>query len=282
MEFYDRVPTYPGRVKLVPVPGQANTYDMVRADEPTVEGTPLNKALFESIGDDMEALRKSVSDAIFTVSQRVALSNVAAGTEIGLYENGVLVPFIVLHKSYEGTGRALVIRKSCYKVDSLVDDGENFYADCKTDRWLNTEYLSFLDAATQSVIPSVNIDVSVQGVNGMTSTIQRKAFLLSAKEYALSTPVGWSEGEAISYFDTDSKRVALFQGSPIGHYTRTFSYTTGDDDTAIVTVTGTVAKEVDPVNTLYGIRPAFTLPATFEVTVGVPSPANTMATAEVI
>lgn len=40
----DRVPLYPGRVKLVPVPGQENTYDMTRADQPTQEGTPLNKA----------------------------------------------------------------------------------------------------------------------------------------------------------------------------------------------------------------------------------------------
>lgn len=39
----DRVPTYPGRVKLTPVSGQANTYDMVRADSPTQEGTPINK-----------------------------------------------------------------------------------------------------------------------------------------------------------------------------------------------------------------------------------------------
>lgn len=40
----DRVPTYPGRVKLIPVLGQENTYEMVLADEPTQEGTPLNKA----------------------------------------------------------------------------------------------------------------------------------------------------------------------------------------------------------------------------------------------
>ena len=40
----DRVPTYPGRVKLTPVLGQENTYEMVRVDEPTQEGTPLNKA----------------------------------------------------------------------------------------------------------------------------------------------------------------------------------------------------------------------------------------------
>ena len=40
----DRVPLYPGRVKMTPVAGQTNTFDMVRADDPTQEGTPLNKA----------------------------------------------------------------------------------------------------------------------------------------------------------------------------------------------------------------------------------------------
>lgn len=40
----DRVPLYPGRVTLTPVSGQANTYDLTRADRPTQEGTPLNKA----------------------------------------------------------------------------------------------------------------------------------------------------------------------------------------------------------------------------------------------
>lgn len=40
----DRISLYPGRVTLTPVSGQANTYDMERADSPTQEGTPLNKA----------------------------------------------------------------------------------------------------------------------------------------------------------------------------------------------------------------------------------------------
>ena len=43
----DRVPRYPGRVKLTPVAGQSNTFDMVRADEPTQVGTPLNKKLLD-------------------------------------------------------------------------------------------------------------------------------------------------------------------------------------------------------------------------------------------
>ena len=40
----DRVSLYPGRVKLEPVAGQTNLYDLTRADQPTQEGTPLNKA----------------------------------------------------------------------------------------------------------------------------------------------------------------------------------------------------------------------------------------------
>lgn len=42
----DRIPLYPGRVKMTPVAGQANTFDTVRADDPTQAGTPLNKATF--------------------------------------------------------------------------------------------------------------------------------------------------------------------------------------------------------------------------------------------
>lgn len=47
VNFLDRVPTYPGRVRLVPVSG--DLYDLVRADEPRVAGTPLDKATFDSI-----------------------------------------------------------------------------------------------------------------------------------------------------------------------------------------------------------------------------------------
>lgn len=44
----DRISTYPGRVILTPVPGEPNTYDMVRADLPLSEGTPINKALLDN------------------------------------------------------------------------------------------------------------------------------------------------------------------------------------------------------------------------------------------
>lgn len=49
VNFKDRVPTYPGRITLLPVDGSENTFDMTRADEPTEEGTPIVKATLDSI-----------------------------------------------------------------------------------------------------------------------------------------------------------------------------------------------------------------------------------------
>lgn len=58
----DREPTYPGRVTLTPVYGLANTYDMERADQPTQEGTPLNKASL--LKDTTAALLGLGTDAV--------------------------------------------------------------------------------------------------------------------------------------------------------------------------------------------------------------------------
>lgn len=58
----DRIPLYPGRVKLNPVTGQENTYDMVRADSPVQEGTPLNKASL--LRDNTAALYGQSADAV--------------------------------------------------------------------------------------------------------------------------------------------------------------------------------------------------------------------------
>lgn len=81
----DRVPRYPGRVKLTPVPGQANVYDMTRADSPTQEGDPINKstllknstAALYGLGDDA-----TPNDVFAEIRNYVeATLNVPAGTE---------------------------------------------------------------------------------------------------------------------------------------------------------------------------------------------------------
>lgn len=69
----DRISLYPGRVKLNPVAGEANTYDMVRADQPTQEGTALNKA--NLLSDETAAALGLVGDP--TVDD--ALKNIHEG-----------------------------------------------------------------------------------------------------------------------------------------------------------------------------------------------------------
>lgn len=58
----DRTPLYPGRVKLVPVEGHTNVYDMTREDSPTQPGTPLSKATF--LKDATAALYGLGADAV--------------------------------------------------------------------------------------------------------------------------------------------------------------------------------------------------------------------------
>lgn len=90
----DRVPLYPGRVTLTPVDGQANTYDMARADQPTQEGTPLNKATLlkdataakfgkdtGAVPDDvLDVLSKSVLEVTYPVVDVYAGQNWENGT----------------------------------------------------------------------------------------------------------------------------------------------------------------------------------------------------------
>lgn len=93
----DRVPLYPGRVTLTPVAGQANTYDMARADQPTQEGTPLNKATLlkdataAKFGKDtgtvpdevLDVLSKSVLEGTYPVVDVYAGQNWEKGSATG-------------------------------------------------------------------------------------------------------------------------------------------------------------------------------------------------------
>ena len=265
MEFVDRISTYPGRVKLNPVAGQTNVYDMVRADEPTEPGTPINRALFQSIIGQVNAIGQQIDERLFELSQRTRVGDLVDGTVFGLYENGVLVPFIKLSHSTYGTARVVALRQSCVTADVLANVGDTYYENCRTDLWLNNEYLPTLDSVVKAVISSVN--VKVRYASG-TTTISRKAFLLSYDEYNFGSA-------GFSYFNSAARRIATLNGKPTNHWTRDYQnagYVTTDGTILYATASTFVA----------GIRPAFTLPIDFEVTVGVPSTANTMATAEVI
>lgn len=97
----DRASLYPGRVKLVPVAGQENTYDMVRADSPTQEGTPLNKgtllkdataALFglgaDAVPDEVLALLNSLVKNAQTSADEKAKIQTGSYVGTGTYGAG--------------------------------------------------------------------------------------------------------------------------------------------------------------------------------------------------
>ena len=134
----DRIPLYPGRVKMTPVAGQANTYDMVRADDPTQAGTPINKATF--LKDATAALfgktNAAVPDEILSLLSKSVLAQTVGedtiltdvlGTKLtvgGLIESG----------SYVGTGtyeqanpNTLTFNFVPYMVVILYNSAGTFY-----------------------------------------------------------------------------------------------------------------------------------------------------------
>ena len=108
----DRVPRYPGRVKMTPVAGQVNTYDTVRADEPTQEGTPLNKA----------NLLRDATAAMFGLSATAVPDDVLAWLgkyaehwwakrDVGYISNRSNISSSVTVVDYGGSGLDLLIAK---------------------------------------------------------------------------------------------------------------------------------------------------------------------------
>lgn len=289
IEVKNRMPTYPGRVKMTPVPGQANTFDMVRADEPLEEGTPINAALFQGIRADLSALQHNVSDLIASHAQKTLLASVVPGTEFVLYEDGIRVPFIKLSGEYEGTGRTLVVRKHIYKMDTLTEYGSpTTYMNSKTDLWLNDEvdgYIAKFDDMTKAALVEVPVKVHVGDAVTSVATLQRKSFLLSAADYGFDDEVTfYQESTPVAYFNTSARRVAQFNGAAANHWMRTRQRSVTRSNGYIVAAG--YYETSDPSSGVYGIRPALTLPSDFEIDLSVAGSGNgagnTVATAEVV
>jgi hypothetical protein len=198
------------------------------------------------------------------------------GSVFGLYENGVLVPYIKIATNYNKTGRAFVLRMDCVKADTLIGAAESgAYGGCKTDRWLTNDFYNTLDVATQSVLSETTISI------GDSSSIKRKVFLLDATEYGFFGLTSYNSNSAVAeYFDKNPGRIpAKHNGTVVQQWTRASSASSKKANA--VSTTGTLL-ELDAITVQAGIRPAMTLPADFTVIAGMPSAANTVATAEVI
>lgn len=282
IEVIDRVPTKPGRVKLIPVPGMENVYDMVRFDEPTTPGTPINKALFDSIGADISLLHQNVANIINEHASLAEIGSLPAGAEFGIYENGILVPYIKVSGDYGGTGRSAVIRKHLYKMDFLSNNTQRTkYANSYTDAWLNNEFLSPLDSRVRDAIEPVPVPCTIGNGSNASETIERKVFIPSLAEMGAAGASGYmTEGTAFPYFNSSERRIALFNGKAEYYWTRSPNVSYSGYMGGVTSV-GNIAMN-SPWETQWGIRPVFTLPHNFEVNMGGVNTGNTMAAAEVI
>lgn len=84
----NRIPTRPGRIKLTDDSGNSQYYTMERADEPTTEGTPLNKAtLFDSENESRYACSLP-NDALKMLTKEWQVSVPAAGWSAAVNEEG--------------------------------------------------------------------------------------------------------------------------------------------------------------------------------------------------
>lgn len=119
----DRISTYPGRVKLIPVDGHENTFDMVRADEPLQEGTALNKASL--LQDETEitlfgaAADRTVDDAFKGLAGQLKLiMNDTASITLTLKDSaGTAIPGVLVQGILSESGQAV------YSDDSGVAAG---------------------------------------------------------------------------------------------------------------------------------------------------------------
>ena len=99
----DRIPTHAGRIKLTPVDAANGIYDIVRADEPVDEGTPINKRTMltdeTAVGLGIEQADPTVNDAfsriitafseVYNTINEIDMPKIETGYYIGTGDNYV-------------------------------------------------------------------------------------------------------------------------------------------------------------------------------------------------
>ena len=139
-------------------------------------------------------------------------------------ENGAYVPFLVLTADY--AGNTLLLRRDVLPDAQAFNAYSAAYPDSAIDRYLNTEYVQYLDAV-RPLIQFADIavtDPDALGVSGdAVQTISREIFLLSCAETGFTDLVNaGKEGNALSYFGDPAHRTASgANGTAVSWWLRT-------------------------------------------------------------
>lgn len=230
----DRIPLYPGRVTLTPVSGQANTYDMTRADQPTEEGTPLNKntllkdataALYglgsDAVPDEVLGMLKNSVQLVpqsVTTTQHKALGDLSIGEEVLIEETPGESPvrYVVLHQGlpsdlYDAScnGTWMIRAKSIEPARNWnTAPGAVWYDTCDLNEYINGTFFQSLPLWIRNMVKPVRIPYSEYNngweIHSGAEGAQVNAFVLSAYEVTSTETLYTQDGSKLDFFDSDS------------------------------------------------------------------------------
>ena len=126
-----------------------------------------------------------------------------------LKENEKYVPYIVVTNNY--SGNTLLLRKECLEKSMYIsNNNSSYYENCLIDTYLNNDYLERFSESFKEKVVNTNIEIISKesiGICGTeTTTITRKAFLLSLAELGVDTL--YKEGKNLKYFNNIENRLA--------------------------------------------------------------------------
>lgn len=157
----------------------------------------------------------TIKDIAFDVNKK-------SGYTVYIEENSKFVSYLVLTSNYDGN--TLLLRKELMSdfhiFNEEISHYSAYYRDSSIDKFLNKDFITYLDPKIESNIVNSEITISSKsslGVTGEdTENIFRKVFLLSAAEVGMYTNHSnmTKEGNALKYFKDSKSRIAYRGNEP--------------------------------------------------------------------
>ena len=221
-EILDRVPLNPGRIKLIPIDGLEDTFDMERADNPSVDGTPINKATLDSIiqsrltGRYYELTASNVETSLVGGITTNPLPT--SGWNITSKTNATSGDYRVDASDSQGSTNANSADKATDGNSDTCWTADNSYG-VSTEKWWSFHSgtaikINKLKISLETSVSSLSF--KIQGrkeYNGAWKDVNSKSFTFSGatglKEYTIDTP-DFYKGYRIYFPSTNYANINLF------------------------------------------------------------------------
>lgn len=195
------------------------------------------------------------------------LSALEIGSTLQMMENNQNTKFILVHKDYLTSGNVVLLREDI--ITMSIYGSTNVYAGSSVDNYCVNDYLLLLPENVRNQILEIDLPYSTNKYS--QSTARRKAFIPSAAEVGIANMVGAIsfDGTLWSYFTANAtgnnKRIAYYNNNPTAWITRNVNKNENASNNTYYAVSNTGSFVGQQVITSSGVRPAFCLPSTMQV-----------------